>query len=133
MIEPFELERFFAPYEHAARHVLCASDCETLRVRDLQELDPGLEERLGELPLGYSPVEGLPELREAIAGMHVGVGADEVVILPGGGPCLDLTFRSLLEGGDRVVVVTPCYQSYLTLPRHLGCEVVDLFEFQDIR
>lgn len=38
-VATFKLERWFARYEFAVRHLLCSSDSETLSVRELLALD----------------------------------------------------------------------------------------------
>lgn len=125
-IPPFALERYFARYEHHVAHVLCASDCETMTVAELLALDPGTERRLKEHRLAYSPLEGLDELREEIAGLAEAASAGDVMVTPGGGSSIELLLYSLLEPGDRVVVVTPCYQSHVTLPEVIGCRVTQV-------
>ncbi|NNE35048.1 MAG: hypothetical protein HKN13_07430 [Rhodothermales bacterium] len=83
-IEPFKLERFFAPHEFAVKHVLCASDCETMTMGELMELDPDLESALRNLKLSYSPMEGREDLRREIAGLYQEVGPQHGLITPGG-------------------------------------------------
>ncbi len=38
-IKGFKLERFFAKYEFNAKYLLCSSDCESMSLRDLLELE----------------------------------------------------------------------------------------------
>ena len=52
---------FRAPY------MLGASDCETMSVQELLFPEPGAEDDLLRLRLGYSEPVGTPSLREAIA------------------------------------------------------------------
>ena len=53
-LPPFRLERWFARHEFSARHLLCASDCETLAVEELLAMEPGAEEAFLRLRLGYT-------------------------------------------------------------------------------
>ena len=46
-LPPFRLERFFARYECAVPHLLCASDCEPLTLPELLALADG-EPRVAE-------------------------------------------------------------------------------------
>ena len=47
-IADFALERYFAKWEFAVRHVLCASDAEPLEMRELLSLaDPDDEKAMG--------------------------------------------------------------------------------------
>lgn len=57
MVAPFRLERWFARYEFAVRHLLGSSDSETLSVRELLALDAEPEAALQgllDLRLGYT-------------------------------------------------------------------------------
>ena len=108
---PFELERFFAKHEFNARYNLAASDCETLSLQELLQLANPRSLRLWEnLSLGYTRAEGLPELREAIAGDYLSGDADDVLtVVPVEG--IYLTLRALIEAGDEVIAPWPAYQS----------------------
>jgi aspartate/methionine/tyrosine aminotransferase len=92
-LPPFALERFFARHEFTAKHLLCCSDCEPLRVRDLlvdggggaagaggkgrgdarekqeqTKTSPSAAvDALLDVRLSYTETRGDPELRAAIA------------------------------------------------------------------
>ena len=67
-IADFALERYFARWEFAVRHVLCASDVEPYGLDELLALaDDDSRERWTSLTLGYTESLGLPALRSAIA------------------------------------------------------------------
>jgi aspartate/methionine/tyrosine aminotransferase len=123
-IMPFVTERFFAAYEFTAAHTLSASDCETLTVRELLELAGTGPECLLDLTLGYTESQGKPQLRERIAATYDGVSAEEVVVLAAPEEGIFLTVHALLEPGDEVVVLTPCYDSLSNVAAHLGATVV---------
>ena len=121
-ILPFGTERFFARHEFSAPHLLCCSDCETLSVGELLELAGLGPEALTGLRLGYTESQGAPGLRERIAALYPGRRAGEVVgCMPEEG--IFLLMHALLEPGDRVLVLSPCYDSLANLPEHLGCRV----------
>lgn len=66
----------------------------------------------------YSNPFGLPELRARIARKLAdenGIAAkpDEILVAPGAKMALSLALAALVEPGDEVVVVTPCYASYV--------------------
>ena len=121
-VRDFLLERYFAKYEFSVRHMLSASDCETISVRELlEEVDTDIEELWRELRLSYTESRGHPALLREIA-RETGVSADEAIVLnPEEG--IFLTLNALLDGDDHVVVLSPCYQSLYELPKSLGCEV----------
>ncbi|HOX18527.1 MAG TPA: aminotransferase class I/II-fold pyridoxal phosphate-dependent enzyme, partial [Spirochaetales bacterium] len=122
---PFALERFFAKHEFSARYLLCSSDCESMSVRELLALEPGSEESLLSLRLGYTETRGAPALREALASRYEGPGADGIFVHAGAEEALLNLFAATLSDGDRVVVATPCYQSLSELPRALGSTVLE--------
>jgi aspartate/methionine/tyrosine aminotransferase len=120
---PFKLERFFARYEFNVDYVLCASDCETLPVRELLALDPGAEDRLLDLRLGYTESAGAPSLRSQIAAIYDTITPDQILVHSGAEEAIFLFMHAVLEPGDHLVVHAPCYQSLAEVARGLGCEV----------
>jgi len=110
-VPPFELERFFAEYEHEADIMLAESGIRSLQA-DRFDLDPGT--------LDYViPTNGDPELRAAV-GDRYGRSADEVLFTVGTQEANYLLFRSLLDADDHAVVVTPTYQALQTVPATVG-------------
>jgi len=122
-IPPFETERFFAEHEFTAPHLLCASDCETMSVGELLELAGESWETLGKLRLCYTETRGAPALRERIAAQYEGVDPEEVFVLAAPEEGIFITMHALLEPGDEVIVISPCYDSLRNLARHVGCRV----------
>jgi len=112
-VDPFELERWFAEYEHNADVMLAESGVRSLPAERF-DTDPG--------DLGYViPTDGAPDVRETIAAEY-GRSADEVLCTVGTQEANFLAFQSLLSPGDHVVVVTPTYQSLHAVPDSI-CDV----------
>ncbi len=122
-IEPFRLERYFAQHEFSAPYLLGSSDCESIRAGDLLRMEPGGIEAMEDLWLGYTESRGHPVLREAIAGLYQSISADDVLVHSGAQEAIFLFANALLERGDHVVVHWPCYQSLVSVPQALGCQV----------
>ncbi|MCA9935321.1 MAG: pyridoxal phosphate-dependent aminotransferase, partial [Anaerolineales bacterium] len=123
-IAPFDVELFFAVYEFATPHVLCASDCESMTVTDLLELAGMTMADLGTQWLGYTESQGHPDLRGLVAAQIGGaVTAQDVVVLATPEEGIYLTMRTLLEPGDHVVVLTPAYNSLLNVAEHVSGNV----------
>jgi aspartate/methionine/tyrosine aminotransferase len=122
-IKPFHTERFFAVHEFSAPYLLCASDCETLTVDQLLQLAGKSWEAVSELQLGYTETQGAPALRQSIATNYRIVGPDQVVGLSAPEEGIFLALHALLESGDRVIVLTPCYDSLANVAEYLGCQV----------
>jgi aspartate/methionine/tyrosine aminotransferase len=123
-IKPFHTERFFAIHEFTAPHLLCASDCESLTVDELLQLAGVPWESLGRLHLGYTETQGAPALRERIAAMYTHADADQVIYLSAPEEGIFVTMHALLEPGDEVIVLSPCYDSLANVAEYLGCRVV---------
>ncbi|MCA9999976.1 MAG: aminotransferase class I/II-fold pyridoxal phosphate-dependent enzyme, partial [Anaerolineales bacterium] len=118
------MELFFAVYEFATPHVLCASDCESMTVTDLLELAGMTMADLGTQWLGYTESQGHPDLRGLVAAQIGGaVTAQDVVVLATPEEGIYLTMRTLLEPGDHVVVLTPAYNSLLNVAEHVSGNV----------
>ena len=123
-IEDFELERFFARYEFAVRHLLCASDVEGWAMADLLALaDPETAALWHGLRLGYTEAPGHPLLRTEIASLYEGIVPDEVLVFSGAEEAIFAAVNVLLGAGDHAIVVWPSYQSLHAIARAAGVDV----------
>ncbi len=122
-IEPFKLERFFAEYEFKTPYLLCCSDCESVSIGDLLQMEPDSEAEFKELELGYTEAEGHPRLRELIAETYDGVEPDQILVHSGAEEAIFNLMNAVLDPGDHIVVHAPCYQSLMEVASALGCRV----------
>jgi aspartate/methionine/tyrosine aminotransferase len=123
-IDDFELERFFARYEFAVRHLLCASDVEGWPMADLLALaDAETAELWRDLRLGYTEAPGHPLLRRAIATVYEGIAPDEVLVFSGAEEAIFVVANVLLGPGDHAIVTWPAYQSLFEVARSTGADV----------
>ncbi len=120
---PFAIENFFRQYEFSAPYPISASDCEALTLEELLSYaSPERRRQFETLWLGYTEAQGHPELRAAIAGLHEGIAADDVIeVVPEEG--IFLAMNSLLQAGDHVVAIYPSFQSLWEIARASGCEL----------
>ncbi len=121
-IQPFKLERYFAQYEFETKHLLCTSDCESMTVQELLDLEPVSHEKFHQLSLGYTESQGSPELRELAAGLYDNITAEDVLIHAGQEGIFLFMFASF-EKGDHIIVHHPTYQSLFSLAQDRGVEV----------
>lgn len=120
----FKLEKYFTKYEFTAPYILCASDNESLSIKELLAMaDDEALSLWSELNLGYTPVPGLPLLRQEIAKLYRNITAKEVGTFAGAEEAIFALFATLLRPKDHVIVISPCYQSLATLPKEIGAEV----------
>ncbi len=123
-IEDFELERFFARYEFAVRHLMCASDVEGWPMADLLALaDPEAAAMWRGLRLGYTEALGHPLLRAEIAHLYETIAPDEVLVFSGAEEAIFVAANVLLGPGDHAIVVWPSYQSLHAVARATGADV----------
>ncbi|MEZ4672008.1 MAG: pyridoxal phosphate-dependent aminotransferase [Anaerolineae bacterium] len=79
--------------------------------------------KLDDLVLMYGDHYGKPELRELVAADGAGLHHDDVLVTVGAAAALFIVATSLLQAGDRILVVFPNYATNIETPRQLGCEM----------
>ena len=123
-LPPFKLERYFAEYEFKVRHLLSASDCESLALPDLLALADAETRSLWEhLWLGYTESEGHPLLRSEIARLYREIPPERVLVaVPE--EAIFISMNGLLDPGDEVIVTWPAYQSLAEVAAAIGSQVV---------
>jgi aspartate/methionine/tyrosine aminotransferase len=123
-IPDFELERFFARWEFAVRHLLCASDVEGWAMADLLELADEESRALWRtLRLGYTEAPGHPLLRAEIATLYDSISPDGILVFAGAEEAIFCLSNVLLGPGDHAVVTWPGYQSLYEVGRAAGADV----------
>lgn len=115
----FKLESYLAKREFTARYNFCASDLESEPMSELLNRAGEKERALWEtLSLGYTETKGLPLLREQVSQLYGdSISSEEVLCFCGAEEGIYSVMHALLAPSDHVIVVTPCYQSLLSLPR----------------
>ena len=80
-IADFALERFFARWEFAVEHLLCASDVEAYPMAELVSLaDDEMLALWDGLRLGYTESTGHPLLRAEIASLYETIEPNEALV-----------------------------------------------------
>lgn len=123
-IADFELERYFARWEFAVRHLLCASDVQGWPMAELLALaDDETAALWRDLRLGYTESTGHPLLRREIADLYETAAPDDVLVLSGAEEGIFALVNVLLGPGDHAIVTWPGYQSLYEVARACGAEV----------
>jgi len=123
-IPDFELERYFARWEFAVEHLLCASDVEGYPMAELLALADDETRGLWDgLRLGYTESTGHPLLRAEIASLYDRLEADDVLVFAGAEEAIFCLLNVMLGPGDHAVVTWPGYQSLYEVARAAGAEV----------
>ncbi|MES2209843.1 MAG: aminotransferase class I/II-fold pyridoxal phosphate-dependent enzyme [Chloroflexota bacterium] len=123
-IVEFELERYFARWEFAVRHLLCASDVEGWpMVELLDHADTETRALWRDLRLGYTEAPGHPLLRREIASLYDTAAPDDVLVLSGAEEGIFTLVNVLLGPGDHAIVTWPGYQSLYEIARACAADV----------
>jgi aspartate/methionine/tyrosine aminotransferase len=123
-IADFALERYFARWEFAVEHLLCASDVQGFPMAELLALADDETRGLWEaLELGYTESTGHPLLRREIASLYETVEPDDVLTFAGAEEAVFCLVNVLVGAGDHVIVTWPGYQSLYEIARAAGADV----------
>ncbi len=121
---PFELERWQSTWEHRVRYNLSESGVHPLSIRELLGLAGEKPDALLDIPMGYGQSDGSDELRNEIVALYPGATTEQIVVTIGSAEANFLACWTLIEPGDRVVVIAPTYMQIPGLARNLGAKVV---------
>jgi len=119
------LQEFFdSPGALAADLNMSASAVQPLGQDELLSFEEDSVDRFRALGLDYPRRHGSEELIAQVAARYRAIGPEGILLSSGLDEALGLLFTSLIEPGDRVVVLSPCYPPHLKLPEWRGAEVV---------
>lgn len=109
---------------------LSNSCAQTMSVSELCQLTGENPCSLLSKPLQYASIKGSPDFREQVVRFHQSLNqhetelnADHVLSFCGAQEALAAIYRSILEPGDEVIVVTPNYPSLTKLAEYEGARV----------
>jgi aspartate/methionine/tyrosine aminotransferase len=119
-LEQFDMERLQSTYENLVEYNLSESGVRPLTPRELLGDDA---EALLDQPLVYTQSNGTRELRETIASLYPGAGADHIEVTNGGAEANFVTLFRLVEPGDEVALLVPTYMQAWGLARAFGATV----------
>ena len=107
--QPFVMERFMSKFEQEVDYNLSESGVHPITLSELLGDDMDATSDLLATDLNYPHVNGIPELRQNIAGMYPGAGLDNVLVTVGAIEANYISVRTLLSPGDEIVVMVPNY------------------------
>lgn len=127
-INPFKLEEYLGYHEFKAPYLLCCSDAESLPMSELLTMaSPSQLEMWEKLNLGYTEVSGHPLLKEALTtAFFPSLTSEQLLCTSGAEEGIFCSLFALCNPNDHVIVLTPCYQSLMEIPRLKGCEVTGI-------
>lgn len=123
-LRDFELERYFAKHEFKAPYLFCCSDCESMTIKEVLNMDG--KESLSTLLnqwLGYTESLGNPELRHIIARTYQKMDENNILVTSGAEEAIFIFMNVALKKSDHIIVQYPCYQSLFGIAESIGCEI----------
>jgi aspartate/methionine/tyrosine aminotransferase len=121
---PFELERWQCTWENRVRINLSESGVHPLTVRELVDL-AGIDfADLERVRLGYNQSDGTVGLRREIAALYPGTTEENVIVTVGSSEANFITCWTLLEPGDRVVILAPLYRQTWGLSQNFRAQLL---------
>lgn len=134
--EPFAVEQFMDKYETSISNNMGETCVDSLSMNEiLASLPPAARQHataaLLDTKLTYGHIRGSPQLKKAIAALYNDpeIGPDNIVITNGAIGGNFLTFYTVVNPGDHVLVVDPSYQQLSSVPKVFGANV-DPFELK---
>jgi aspartate/methionine/tyrosine aminotransferase len=120
--QPFELEHVMSDWEQVVDYNLSESGAHPAPLRELltDELTVG---DLLATELNYPQVEGTLKLRERIAALYPGAGANNVLVTVGCAEANFISVQTVLERGDEMVVMMPNYLQIWGIGRNQGYRI----------
>ncbi|WP_316354309.1 aminotransferase class I/II-fold pyridoxal phosphate-dependent enzyme [Candidatus Trichorickettsia mobilis] len=127
-INPFKLEEYLSRHEFSAKYLLCCSDAESFQMSEILSFASPEDKKLWDnLRLSYTEAPGLPALRKSVADeLYSGLEVDNILMFAGAEEVIFCALHTLIEAGDHVIVLTPCYQSLLEIPKLKGADISEV-------
>lgn len=123
----FKIEEFWKEHEFSAPYLLCCSDAESWTLNEIIEMADSETKKLWDtLRLGYTEPQGNPLLRNEILKLYSSIDSSHILTFAGAEEGIYCTIRALVNPGDHVVIVKPCYQSLETIPELCGAEITSV-------
>lgn len=123
MFQPFRLENYLSDNEQNVEYNFSESGVHPMTLAELLDMG-GIEvASLGETLMDYPEVRGDLALREKIAALYPGAGAENVLVTVGASEANHLVASTLLEPGDAVAAMQPGYPQLSGNALNRGIEV----------
>ncbi|OBA22450.1 PLP-dependent transferase [Metschnikowia bicuspidata var. bicuspidata NRRL YB-4993] len=133
--EAFAVEQFMDKHETSIVYNMGETCVDSLTIPEIVGMDKEASAKIAQDLLGtkltYGHIKGSPELRGAIAALYEGSGvtAEDVVVTNGAIAANFLTFYTVVNPQEHVIVVAPSYQQLSSVPEMFGAKV-DMFNIR---
>ena len=122
-IAPALLEYWMRDYYFDTEIDIGSSGVENFSLAEIRELINLTSQELDCVTFRDSQTFGNPELRKVIAERWGNGNPEWVMTTHGSSEAIYLIMNALLNAGDEVVILTPCYQQLFTIAESIGCRM----------
>jgi capreomycidine synthase len=122
-IAPALLEGWMRDYYFNTEIDIGSSGVENFSLAELYQLTNLTQEELNSIVFHDSSSMGNLELRQAIASRWSNGDPEQVMVTHGSSEANFLIMNGLLNAGDEVVVLDPCYQQLFSIAESIGCQL----------
>lgn len=122
-IAPALLEDWLRDYYFTTEIDISGSGVEDFSLAEIRNLVGITQEELDRLVFHDSPSLGSLDLRQAIAQHRQNGNPEQVMATNGSSEAIFLVMNALLQPGDEVVVLDPCYHSLIHIAESIGCHL----------
>jgi capreomycidine synthase len=122
-IAPALLEGWMRDYYFNTEFDIGSSGVENFSLAELFQLTDLTQEELNSVVFHDSSSLGNVELRQAIAKRWGNGDPEQVMVTHGSSEANFLIMNGLLNAGDEVVVLDPCYQQLYSIAESIGCQL----------
>jgi len=119
----FDLEYSQSLWEQKVEINLTESGVHPVKLKELIGDDRALKDKLLGLEINYPHVNGIPELREAIALLYNRTSVENVLVTVGAAEANQIAIQTLLSPGDEIATVTPTYKQVWGVAENRGIKV----------
>jgi aspartate/methionine/tyrosine aminotransferase len=122
-IAPALLEAWMRDYYFSTEIDIGSSGVENFSLTELYQLTNLTQEELNNVVFHDSSSLGNLQLRQAIASRWSNGNPEQVMVTHGSSEANFLIMNGLLNAGDEVVVLDPCYQQLFSIAESIGCQL----------
>lgn len=125
----FDTEQWMTDHEGGALYNLTDTCIRPFSLGELLEMDKeGISK---DVVLDYGSITGDVRLKKELLSLYTTGSEENITTASGCNQANEMVMLALLENGDRLITYTPGYQSYIDLPKSVGCDVVTLPLYED--
>jgi aspartate/methionine/tyrosine aminotransferase len=117
---PSKMNRYCARWQAQSPITIHNSNPQPFTTEELEEII-GTEKH--EQSLDYASLQGSSELRTQLSTLYENLAAENIATFAGAQEAIFCSMHSLLNKGDKVVAITPIFQSLVNTAYEIGCDI----------